>query len=236
MSDPYAPPPASPDEVLRAPAPLPSQVLPYTTDGSVPAPSPYSTDGSVPPPSAYGTPLGDFGAAPPPNPYQGTPYESSSYAAYGAPPRPAGRDGVSIAALVTGLLGLGPVPLVLGIVGVRRTGRTRQAGRGLAVAGIVLGALQILVGVAAIIALVVAGARGAFGPIGAILDTGEPGMYYGDNARLDALWDACDAGEMQACDDLFALSEEGSDYEWFGGTCGERADGAAWCTKLSVVD
>jgi uncharacterized membrane protein len=43
---------------------------------------------------------------------------------------------------VTGVLGLGPIPLVLGIIGVRQTGKTGRAGKGMAVAGIVLGALS----------------------------------------------------------------------------------------------
>ena len=64
--------------------------------------------------------------------------------AYGPPPVP-GTDGVSIAALVTGILGLGVVPLVIGIVGVQRTGRTGRGGKGLAIAGIVLGGLSTVV-------------------------------------------------------------------------------------------
>ena len=44
--------------------------------------------------------------------------------------------------LVTGLLGLGPVALVLGVVALRRIGRRRTRGRGLAVAGAVLGILE----------------------------------------------------------------------------------------------
>lgn len=66
-----------------------------------------------------------------------------------APP-PAPVDGVAVAALVTGVLSLGPVPLALGIAGMSRTRRSGTRGRGLAVAGLVLGALQT-------VALVVAG-------------------------------------------------------------------------------
>ncbi len=47
---------------------------------------------------------------------------------------------------------------------------------------------------------------------------------YGDDPTLDALWDACDAGDGQACDDLFFTSPFGSDYEDFGNTCGGRFD------------
>jgi hypothetical protein len=65
--------------------------------------------------------------------------------------RPAPRtDGVAVAALVTGVLGLGPVAVVLGLLGVRRTrpagaaGSRGTRGRGLAVAGTVLGAVGTL--------------------------------------------------------------------------------------------
>lgn len=43
---------------------------------------------------------------------------------------------------------------------------------------------------------------------------------YGDDPDLDVLYDACEAQDMQACDDLFQFSPRGSDYELFGATCG----------------
>ncbi len=48
------------------------------------------------------------------------------------------------------------------------------------------------------------------------------GDTYGENERLDALWDSCAAGDLGACDDLFMLSALDSDYESFGESCGER--------------
>lgn len=48
------------------------------------------------------------------------------------------------------------------------------------------------------------------------------GSSYGDDATLDALWDACEAGDGEACDDLYWGSPIGSEYEAFGNTCGER--------------
>lgn len=45
---------------------------------------------------------------------------------------------------------------------------------------------------------------------------------YGDDARLDALWDACADGDGAACDDLYYTSPFGSAYEAFGNTCGDR--------------
>lgn len=52
----------------------------------------------------------------------------------------------------------------------------------------------------------------------------EDGTGYGDNAGLDALWDACEGGDMESCDELYMTSEFGSEYEEFGSTCGGRSD------------
>ena len=63
-----------------------------------------------------------------------------------APPSaPRGTDGVAIAALVASLLALGPVAIVLGVVALRRTRRSGAPGRGLAVAGIMIGSLGTVV-------------------------------------------------------------------------------------------
>ena len=48
------------------------------------------------------------------------------------------------------------------------------------------------------------------------------GDSYGDNAALDALWDACTAEDWQACDDLYDQSDIGSEYEAYGDTCGNK--------------
>lgn len=76
-----------------------------------------------------------------------------------APHAPAQRpvDGVSIAALVTGVLALGLVPVVLGALGLHRTRAGALRGRGLAVAGLVLGIVQTLVGAALVVVLVLGG-------------------------------------------------------------------------------
>ena len=50
------------------------------------------------------------------------------------------------------------------------------------------------------------------------------GSTYGDDASLDALWDACEAEDWAACDDLYFEAPIGSEYETFGETCGNRAD------------
>lgn len=50
-------------------------------------------------------------------------------------------DGFSIAALVTSLLGFNVVAIVLGIIGLNRTKNGAMSGRGMAIAGIVIGSL-----------------------------------------------------------------------------------------------
>jgi hypothetical protein len=105
--------------------------------GQNPPQNPY---GQNQPPNPYGQP------APPP-----APYASGAGGGYGAPgsfpggsdPMPPKTDGVSVAALVTSLLCcLAPIGVILGIVGLSRTKGGQRKGRGLAVAGIVIGLLM----------------------------------------------------------------------------------------------
>lgn len=54
---------------------------------------------------------------------------------------------------------------------------------------------------------------------------------YGDDAELDALWDACESGSPSSCDNLYLESPSGSEYEDFGHTCGGTTDGSTWCAN-----
>lgn len=54
-------------------------------------------------------------------------------------------------------------------------------------------------------------------------------VSYGDDPRLDALWDACTAGDAASCDDLYGQAAPGSDYSRYGMTCGNRTDGSTDC-------
>lgn len=45
---------------------------------------------------------------------------------------------------------------------------------------------------------------------------------YGDDPKLDALWDACEAGDLSVCNVLYGVSEPGSAYEEFALSCGDR--------------
>jgi hypothetical protein len=56
---------------------------------------------------------------------------------------------------------------------------------------------------------------------------------YGDDPLLDRLWDECEAGDMQSCNDLFNNSPAFSEYEEFGDTCGRRTRGGTDCLDVS---
>lgn len=113
--------------------------------------NPYGGPGANNP---YGPAGGQPGGFPPPPPAQpggyGAPPPPGSFGGYGAPAPfgnelPPKTDGVSIASLVTALLCCtGPVAVVLGIVGIRRTKGGQRKGRGLAVAGLVIGVLATI--------------------------------------------------------------------------------------------
>lgn len=65
------------------------------------------------------------------------------------------------------------------------------------------------------------------------------GETYGNDPALDALWDSCEAGDNDACDDLFFDSPVGSGYEEFGATCGQRfalSDAPIFCAESQDTD
>ncbi|GAA1849702.1 DUF4190 domain-containing protein [Myceligenerans crystallogenes] len=119
-----------------------------TFDPGVPQPgAQYPAAGSNPyAPSQGGQP--SLAAA---GPYQTTP---GGYPDPAGRPQPSGTDGFSLAALITAILGLGLVPVILGIVSLTRIKKSGQGGRGLAIAGIVLGVLEIVAGIAVLVSLV----------------------------------------------------------------------------------
>ena len=55
---------------------------------------------------------------------------------------------------------------------------------------------------------------------------------YGSDSYLDRLWDECSAGDFISCDDLYDESPVGSEYEYFGDTCGYRNDPSDYCEAL----
>jgi hypothetical protein len=55
---------------------------------------------------------------------------------------------------------------------------------------------------------------------------------YGSDSYLDRLWDECDGGDFVSCDDLYEDSPAGSEYEYFGDTCGYRNEPSDYCEFL----
>ncbi len=115
-----------------------------------------------PPPTGAPMPSGYFPAPgyppfPPPGyppfpPPVGPGYDPYSPYPLGVPP---GQNGPSVAALVCALLGVpmcmcflpSLARIVLRIIGIQQTGRTGQAGRGMAIAGLAISVLTLLLGV-----------------------------------------------------------------------------------------
>ncbi len=138
----------------QAPPPEPPPGSPY---GGQPVP-PESPQQTQPPGMPYGAPQ----AAPYGTP-QATPYGAPPMAPYGAPtlaPKKPG-NGLAVAGFVLGLLGflgsfvpvlniggiiMGIVGLVLAIVGLSKAKNT-GTGKGLALAGVILGALAVVIGI-----------------------------------------------------------------------------------------
>ena len=111
---------------------------------------------AYPPPEApqpgYPTPQPYPAAYPSPGPYPGAPGGYFPYAV----PRP-GNSGLAVASLVTSIVGfflsfvgigwlISMVGVVLGFIALNQIKQTGQSGRGMAIAGIVIGSLMFVLG------------------------------------------------------------------------------------------
>ena len=99
-----------------------------------------------PPPGGYGYPGPQPGGYPPPG--------------LGYPPQSAGTNGMAIAALVSSLLGwvcaIGPIlGVIFGFVALSQIKKTGQSGRGMALAGIIIGFVVIAIMVVYLVLVVV---------------------------------------------------------------------------------
>lgn len=90
------------------------------------------------------------GAPSPETPLPGSPPPGEP-AWQAAPSRPP-LNGLAVAALICGLLALAPAAIVLGHVGFAQARRSGQRGRGLAVAGFVLGYVVVVLAVVGYVA------------------------------------------------------------------------------------
>jgi hypothetical protein len=112
-------------------------------------PPPPGDSGYPPPGQGYSPPPG--AGYPPPQGYPppGQGYPPSPGAAY---PQAVGTNGMAIASLVCSLLGwlcgIGPIlGIIFGVLALNKIKETGQGGRGLAIAGIAIGAVLIVFGV-----------------------------------------------------------------------------------------
>lgn len=129
-------------------------------------PTPPSTPPSYPPPSGQYPPQqpppppAGPGQYPPPPPGQQPAYgQPPQQPAYGAPQYPQqpsrGTNALAIASLIIALICFPPLGLILGIIALRQIKRTGEEGRGMALAGVWIGAIFTVIG-AIIVAVSVA--------------------------------------------------------------------------------
>ena len=132
-----------------------AQPLPYGTPapayGTLAPPygaQPYAAQPYAAPAQPYAAPAQPYGAQPyGAQPYYGSdPYYGAQPAYYGVP-RPATTNGLAIAALVTAIIGVSLVAVILGHMSISQINRTGEQGKGMAIAGLVIGYLGMLVGI-----------------------------------------------------------------------------------------
>lgn len=164
-----APSPWDPPPAVHQPEGMPSERAQSESAQPVASQQPLAPPGAFPPPPGtqygtvqYGSPQfggAQYGAGQYPQPgagYPGTPYPPNygqygpgpygyGVASYGPPP---GTNGMAIASLILGICGFFCItPLIglgLGIGALAQTSKTRQDGRGMAIAGIILSTAWIL--------------------------------------------------------------------------------------------
>ena len=162
----------------QGPSAVPGSSVPGGSQATISAPLPAGPGGYAPgavgyPPPAAPSPYppGGFpsgGQAPPPSPYPSAPPEPGGYPPpapgyWPAPQAPgfvpvSSTNGLAIASLVLGILWLfwlgSLVGLILGLVALKQIKNRNQGGRGIAIAGVVLG----IVGLVLFVVVLIAGA------------------------------------------------------------------------------
>jgi Septum formation len=124
---------------------------------------------------------------PPQQPYgQYGPYgQSGQYGQYPPQPPPRSTNGFAIASLILGIIGGVLLSVIFGIIALIQTKGGRQAGRGMAIAGLVISGAWILVGVVVVVLIVVFGQRTVEATdvqVGDCIET-----TPGDNAKVKTL-------------------------------------------------
>jgi hypothetical protein len=181
-----------------------------TMQPSPPDPGSGTPQGTQPPPGAFSPPPHwGPGAAPPgtvpPGPWGPSPY---GWGPPGFPPPRQARSRKAVVAIVAACV-LGVAVLGLAIVGAVRVGRNAaEAMNSSSIAAASTAAAHTSAPVA---------------PAG-----------LGSDPELDDYAARCYTGEMQACDDLYDMSDPMSRYEQYGMTCGGRVKSfeVDYCTDL----
>lgn len=90
--------------------------------------------------------------------YQGQSFPPPTGQPYAYPPasQMPGTNGMAIAALIVSLVACGPVGLILGLVSLSQIKKTGEQGRGMAIAGVVIGVISTIAIIAVGIVLIVA--------------------------------------------------------------------------------
>jgi len=182
-------------------------------------PAPYGASGYGPPPgygtSSYGTAAAGYPA------YGAPPYGGTAYP--GSPPPygtgyAAGTDGLAIGALVVGIVGGLIVPfigsivaVILGAVGLNRIKHSGRGGRGMAIAGIVMGVVWFAAWIGLIVLAVNVGSSPTYSP-----DTTD-----------DSLQGQCGNSPTGSCNARFDLPVDGPAAHRFGAVDGWSADNPA---------
>jgi hypothetical protein len=145
----------------------------YQPPGGYPPPAGYSPASGYPPsppvgyPAAPGYPA-PSGYPPPPQPYGGGyPYAPDPYNPYGQMRPQNSTNSMAIASLVVSLASVvvacgttSFIGLILGIIGMRETKRTGQEGYGLALAGVIIGAIPTVLWILWLLFIVILGVSG----------------------------------------------------------------------------
>ena len=157
---------AEPEPSPYAPPAAP-EASPYEPKAA-PEPSPYAPPAEPQPQPVY---------QPEPQPAYQQPasprYDMSGYT-YDEP-APAGTNGLCIGGFICSLLGLGLIGLILSAIGVKKAKQNGQGGKGLGIAGIIIGVLNLIATL--IIALTIIGVG-----VGAYLEDYE---YYSKKSKND---------------------------------------------------
>lgn len=182
---------------------------------SPPPPPPPPPGGSAPPPGYW---LASDGNWYPPQQW--------------APAQPVRTNGMAIASLVLGIIWIywigSLLAVVFGHVALRQIDRSdgQEGGRGMAVAGLVLGYVGMVLGALALAAVVAVSTLGttessSFSTTGSEIGGGFDEPLLSEREQF-LLQDDCRQGDMAACDELYDGTPVGSTLEEFAATCGNR--------------